>query len=117
MLNSNNCYTYFCTLALQEIWNWSDDAHPIHVHMVAFQILGRYDINNPDEQVLDVRPWEDGMKDTVIVYPGLITKIKIPFHHPGLSVWHCHILSHEDNEMMLPYCVGEKGVDCPGAVF
>jgi len=36
---------------------------------------------------------------------------------PGLYVWHCHILSHEDNEMMVPYCVGEEGVDCPAELF
>jgi len=100
-----------------EIWNWSEDAHPIHVHLVAFQIVGRFNIKDPEEQVLAVRPWENGLKDTVIAYPGQITKIMVPFEYPGLTVWHCHILSHEDNEMMLPFCVGERGVDCPASLF
>ncbi len=45
-------------------------------------------------------------KDTVLVYPSKVTRVKAHFDIPGLFVWHCHILSHEDNEMMRPYCVG-----------
>ncbi len=50
--------------------------------------------------------WESGYKDTVIVYPGQLTRVKAKFDLPGLYVWHCHILEHEDNEMMRPYFVG-----------
>jgi FtsP/CotA-like multicopper oxidase with cupredoxin domain len=50
--------------------------------------------------------WETGGKDTVIAYPGEITRVQSTFDIPGLYVWHCHILEHEDNEMMRPYCVG-----------
>ena len=46
--------------------------------------------------------WETGAKDTVIAYPDEITRVKVRFDHPGLFVWHCHILEHEDNEMMRP---------------
>ena len=49
---------------------------------------------------------ETGTKDTVLVYPSKVTRVKAMFDIPGLYVWHCHILSHEDNEMMRPYCVG-----------
>ncbi|HSJ59097.1 MAG TPA: multicopper oxidase domain-containing protein, partial [Anaerolineae bacterium] len=44
-------------------------------------------------------------KDTVIAYPGQVTRVKALFDLPGLFVWHCHILEHEDNEMMRPYRV------------
>ena len=50
--------------------------------------------------------WETGWKDTVVVYPGEYTRVKARFDTPGLFVWHCHILEHEDNEMMRPYRVG-----------
>jgi len=50
-------------------------------------------------------PWEAGPKDTLQTNPGEITKLKAYFDIPGLYVWHCHILSHEDNEMMRPLCV------------
>jgi len=50
--------------------------------------------------------WETGYKDTVIAYPGEITWVKAKFDLPGRYVWHCHIVEHEDNEMMRPYRVG-----------
>jgi hypothetical protein len=50
--------------------------------------------------------WETGFKDTVVAYPAEITRIKAVFDISGLYVWHCHILEHEDNEMMRPYFVG-----------
>jgi FtsP/CotA-like multicopper oxidase with cupredoxin domain len=51
-------------------------------------------------------PWERGPKDTVIAYPGEITRIRATFDLSGLYVWHCHILEHENNEMMRPLLVG-----------
>ena len=51
----------------------------------------------------DPLPGETGFKDTVIAFPGEITRIKAKFDLEGLYVWHCHILEHEDNEMMRPY--------------
>jgi len=60
-----------------------------------------------------VQPWEKGFKDTVIAYPGMITKVKAKFDIPGLYVWHCHIVEHEDNEMMRPYHVGPLPANLP----
>ncbi len=51
------------------------------------------------------QPWESGYKDTVIAYPGQMTRIIATFDLAGLYVWHCHIVEHEDNEMMRPYRV------------
>jgi FtsP/CotA-like multicopper oxidase with cupredoxin domain len=55
-----------------------------------------------------LQPWESGFKDTVITYPDEITTIRARFDLAGLYVWHCHIVEHEDNEMMRPYVVSEK---------
>jgi FtsP/CotA-like multicopper oxidase with cupredoxin domain len=49
--------------------------------------------------------WETGFKDTVISYPGEVTRVRGRFEVAGLFVWHCHIVEHEDNEMMRPYVV------------
>jgi FtsP/CotA-like multicopper oxidase with cupredoxin domain len=86
-----------------EIHNFTEDAHPIHVHLVMFQVVDRED---GDGNIRGPEPWETGWKDTVIAYPGEITRIKARFDLAGLYVWHCHILEHEDNEMMRPYRVG-----------
>ncbi len=56
-------------------------------------------------------PWETGYKDTALMYPGQITHVQTLFDIAGLYVWHCHIVEHEDNEMMVPYCVNDPGVD------
>ena len=100
-----------------EIWEFvslTEDAHPIHLHLVRFQILDRRRIDTNaffDDRTLafmgDVEPAEAveaGWKDTVRVDPGTLTRIIVPFHgYTGRYVWHCHILEHEDNEMMRPY--------------
>ena len=49
---------------------------------------------------------ETGVRDTFIAYPGEITRLKAPSDLPGQYVWHCHIVEHEDNEMMRPYRIG-----------
>jgi len=98
-----------------DLWNWSADAHPIHLHLVKFEVINREVIGSGAPRPAE--PWEAGWKDTAIMYPGEITRVKALFDVPGLYVWHCHILSHEDNEMMVPYCVGERGVDCPAELF
>jgi len=97
-----------------EIYNFTADAHPIHVHQVQFQVLNRQALVTDDEGItapparlhgprMQPESWESGFKDTVLVYPGQLTRIKAHFDIPGLYVWHCHILSHEDNEMMRPF--------------
>ena len=101
-----------------EIYNFTADAHPIHIHLVQFEVVNRQDlvtdadgVSAPPARlvkgtVLAPEPWETGTKDTVIVYPGTVTRVKAKYDISGLFVWHCHILSHEDNEMMRPYFVG-----------
>lgn len=93
-----------------EIYNFTADAHPIHIHEVMFEVVNREVIGGL------VRPpelWESGPKDTIIAYPGEITRIKARFDLPGLYVWHCHIVDHEDNEMMRPYYVGQIPANLP----
>lgn len=82
-----------------EIHNFTADAHPIHIHQVMFEILERQPIGGTPRAP---EAWEAGTKDTVISYPGEITRVKVKFDLPGRYVWHCHILEHEDNEMMRP---------------
>jgi len=161
-----------------EIINLTADAHPIHLHLVQFQLLNRQNFNvnkytkayglafpggtspvdgmsyppgvfipafgpplpytptppntiyggNPDitrylqGPARPPEPNEVGWKDTVIMYPGEVTRIvarwmptDVPVGQPGAFpfdpttgpgyVWHCHIIDHEDNEMMRPYNV------------
>jgi spore coat protein A len=100
-----------------EIWNLinlTDDAHPIHLHLVRFQILDRRRLDTFAYQNLKElkfrgpaiapEPNEAGWKDTVRANPGMITRIIVRFAgYTGRYVWHCHLLEHEDNEMMRPY--------------
>jgi FtsP/CotA-like multicopper oxidase with cupredoxin domain len=89
-----------------EIHNFTEDAHPIHLHLVRFEVVGRRGLDGgPSSVGSDPQPWETGFKDTVIAYPNEITTVKARFDLAGLYVWHCHIVEHEDNEMMRPYVV------------
>jgi spore coat protein A len=87
-----------------EMFNFTEDAHPIHIHEVQFQVVNRQPMSS--SRTRPPEPWESGFKDTVIAYPGEITRVKALFDRAGLFVWHCHIVEHEDNEMMRPYRVG-----------
>jgi spore coat protein A len=105
-----------------EIWNLinlTDDAHPIHLHLVRFQILDRRAFNSGNYwatgemkymgAAMPPEPGEAGWKDTVRADPGMVTRIIIRFEgFTGRYVWHCHILEHEDNEMMRPFDVVAK---------
>jgi FtsP/CotA-like multicopper oxidase with cupredoxin domain len=142
------------TVEQWNIINLQSVAHPVHLHLVLFQILNRQKINTtqylkaylatgsrtvitdhvplggsqvptgyppPDptefaiEPARPPAPSEAGWKDTVLVYPGEVTRLIVPFgaqaaenlpfgnSFTGLYVWHCHMLDHEDNEMMLPF--------------
>jgi spore coat protein A, manganese oxidase len=153
---------------LWEIINLTDDAHPIHLHLVQFQLLNRQKIDadryqkawsaafpgsalipgfgpprpynrpNADFAVggnpavsaflrgsrMRPDPNEAGWKDTITVLPDQVTRIimrwapqdvAVSAVSPGVNlypfdpttgpgyVWHCHILDHEDNDMMRPY--------------
>ena len=68
-------------------------------------MIERRPIGTPPSPGQGVQPWESGYKDTVIAYPGQITTVRATFDVEGLYVWHCHIVEHEDNEMMRPYVV------------
>ena len=98
-----------------EIWeirNFTADAHPIHIHQTQFHVVDRapFDPINPGLPPGPARPpepWETGGKDTVIAYPGEITRLKATFDLVGQYVWHCHILDHEDHDMMRPMAIGK----------
>jgi spore coat protein A, manganese oxidase len=101
-----------------EFHNFTADAHPIHVHEVQFRVVNRQALATDEEGIAvqpaslagsarPPEPWEKGFKDTVIAYPGEVTRVQARFDLPGRYVWHCHILEHEDNEMMRPYDVVE----------
>jgi FtsP/CotA-like multicopper oxidase with cupredoxin domain len=107
-----------------EFYNATVDAHPIHIHEVAFEVVNRQDIlvDEENENVTVVpgsvpippEAWETGFKDTAIAYPGQVTRVKAQFNTPGQYVWHCHIVEHEDNEMMRPYRIGPVQPGQPG---
>ena len=111
------------TTELWEIYNTTADAHPIHVHDVHFQVVerGPVVIDEEAQTVLPAgsarqpEPSERGWKDTVIAYPGEVTRIRMRFGQPGQFVWHCHIVEHEDNEMMRPMRVGPPQPGEPAA--
>ena len=96
--------------------NLTDDSHPIHLHMVRFQVLDRRPFDLAVYQLagkivftgpaVELSANELGWKDTVRVDPFTVTRIIVKFEgHAGRYVWHCHMLEHEDNEMMRPYVI------------
>jgi spore coat protein A, manganese oxidase len=112
-----------------EIWtliNLTDDTHPIHLHLVRFQILDRrrFDVIGYKETgrlsytgpAVAPEAHEMGWKDTVRADVLLVTRIIVRFEgYTGRYVWHCHVLEHEDNEMMRPYEVIAPGPAHPSA--
>jgi FtsP/CotA-like multicopper oxidase with cupredoxin domain len=115
-----------------EFYNGTMDAHPVHIHDVLFEVVNRQDLvppPPPPEEPMGAmgsgshmshavfqlaegssprppEPSERGWKDTVIAYPSQVTRVRMRFLGAGQYVWHCHILSHEDNEMMRPFRIG-----------
>ena len=121
--------TFFPVLDRYEVWqliNLTDDTHPIHVHLDPFRILSRRAIRyqipdhgiedlaitaavtlerDPDDE-LDhtIDDNERGLKDTVRVNPHEIVEIAVRFTtYSGRYMYHCHILEHEDRDMMRPF--------------
>jgi FtsP/CotA-like multicopper oxidase with cupredoxin domain len=113
-----------------EIYNATEDAHPVHLHLVSFEVLNREGFNKdvveqPVKQhngligkgfrlenirlipntLVEVSGVEKAPRDIVTCLPGQVTRIKMTFDRPGRFVWHCHILSHEDHDMMRPFHV------------
>jgi spore coat protein A len=102
------------TTEIWEIVNLTEDTHPIHLHLVKFQLLDRrpFDVFEYQDKTelrytgpaIAPAPEEAGWKDTIRCESGHVTRIIVPFEgYTGRYVWHCHILEHEDNEMMRPY--------------
>lgn len=113
------------TTEVWELYNASQDPHPIHLHLVSFLILNRQKftgsvvpvstspgktklflrnpvlIGNPQAPPLSQKGW----KDTVVIYPGEVVRIIATFDKAGYYVWHCHIMEHEDYDMMRPFQV------------
>ena len=107
------------TTEIWELVNLTEDTHPIHLHLVRFQLLDRRPFDDflyQDKGELRFigparppEPDEAGWKDTVRCESGEVTRIIVKFEgYTGRYVWHCHILEHEDNEMMRPYEVVAK---------
>jgi spore coat protein A, manganese oxidase len=108
-----------------EFYNTTGDAHPMHIHEIVFEVVNREglvldsdgEVLQPiqlDGNITSREPWESGFKDTVIAYPGQVTRVRAQFNTPGQFVWHCHIVEHEDNEMMRPYRIGPVQPGQPG---
>jgi spore coat protein A len=105
--------------------NTTDDAHPMHLHLVQFQVLERQGYDVPTflkgslRLVGEARPpaaQEAGWKDTAVVTPREVLSILVPFvGFAGKYVFHCHMLEHEDNDMMRPFVVVAKAGDQAGA--
>ncbi|MGC1798833.1 MAG: multicopper oxidase domain-containing protein, partial [Solirubrobacterales bacterium] len=101
-----------------EMYNTTADAHPMHIHEITFEVVNREGLVTTGEEgevvqpiqldgnITPPEPWENGLKDTVIAYPSQVTRVRAQFNTPGQFVWHCHIVEHEDNEMMRPYRIG-----------
>lgn len=151
------------TLEVWEFVNTTVDAHPIHLHLVQFQVLDRRPVDtvaylaasgydeDGDGMLMEhevgtgaypapgVTPYflgpaqpppanELGWKDTVVAPPGMVTRILVPFGDEAVStpiaaravyvpdydegendyVWHCHILEHEEKDMMQYYRIGSS---------
>jgi spore coat protein A len=123
--------TIFPTLGQYEVWqfiNLTGDTHPMHIHLDPFQLLARrpVTVNVPDggitndgttatvrhgrgpgdglEHALDAN--ELGLKDTVRVNPHEIVELTVRFEtYSGRYMYHCHILEHEDRDMMRPFVI------------
>ena len=114
--------TEFPKLGSAEKWrfiNTTDDAHPMHLHLVQFQILERQGFDRGAFLQGQVKlvgvprqpaAGEAGWKDTAVVNPQDVLTIMIRFEgYKGRYVFHCHMLEHEDNDMMRPFEVVDAG--------
>jgi FtsP/CotA-like multicopper oxidase with cupredoxin domain len=123
--------TFFPILGRYEVWqfiNLTGDTHPMHIHLNPFQVLARHPVTVtvPDGGITDtstaaivrcergrddtlthaVDPNELGLKDTVRVNPNEIVELAVRFDtHSGRYMYHCHILEHEDRDMMRPIVI------------
>jgi spore coat protein A len=118
------------TTEVWEIFNTTADVHPMHFHLVNVQLINRQPFQvsslgkikgsvNFTGLVTPAEPNETGWKETVMMFPGTVTRIimrfdlpTVPFTVPASPrtggneyVWHCHILEHEEHDMMRPLVV------------
>jgi spore coat protein A len=125
--------TEFPELGTVEIWRFINDSgvsHPMHMHLVMFQILDRQEFTKggggaiiPVGDPQAPGAFEAGWKDTAMVNPGEMVRVIARFEdYAGKFAYHCHILEHEDHEMMrqfqtiVPDCtvMGDEGPFCDG---
>ncbi len=101
-----------------ELFNATEDAHPIHLHLVHFRVINTQpftaDVDPVNGRLTNIvlqgsptppSALYQGWKDTDPMFPGEVTRIQVTFDRAGKYMWHCHILSHEDHEMMRPFVV------------
>lgn len=109
-----------------DIYNTTGDTHPMHFHLANVQVIGRAPFTNvgtPDAAFIPPDPNYRGWKETVRMNPGEVTRVimkftlpsGLPFNVPGSPraglmggheyVWHCHILEHEEHDMMRPLVI------------
>ncbi|MFD1485589.1 multicopper oxidase family protein [Lacticaseibacillus baoqingensis] len=79
--------------------------HPFHVHGTEFLVISR----NGQAPY----PNEHGYKDTVGVNPGETVRLLVRFDLPGVYMYHCHIIEHEDGGMMAQIQTYEPGKPLP----
>ena len=114
-----------------DIYNSTGDTHPMHFHLVNVQVLGSATFDNSIPNILTFTPSSAftppdpnyrGWKETVRMNPGQVTRVIMKFDLPAVPftvpssprqgldgyheyVWHCHILEHEEHDMMRPLIV------------
>jgi len=111
-----------------EFYNGTADAHPMHIHERLFRVVDRQPINVVEVEAARTmaspmggsfegragvpadspEPWENGLEGHGHRYPGQSRASRCASTTPGQYVWHCHIVEHEDNEMMRPYRIGPE---------
>ena len=103
------------TLGDTEIWefqNPTDDTHPMHLHLVSMQLVSRSHLDpaKPSLQPLDLSDDERSPKDVIKCHPGQATQVAVRFEpYTGQYMYHCHLLEHEDHDMMRAYVVVAPG--------
>jgi spore coat protein A len=114
------------TTAVWDIYNTTGDTHPMHFHLVNVQVVGRLPFAAVGDQAatanssfIPPEPNYQGWKETVRMNPGEVTRVIMKFSLPSVPfvvplsprlggheyVWHCHILEHEEHDMMRPIVI------------
>jgi FtsP/CotA-like multicopper oxidase with cupredoxin domain len=123
--------TFLPTLGRAEVWrfiNLTEDTHPMHVHVDPLELIARHPATvqvdhtatnardtsasvrigeAPDDGIPHtIDDNERGFKDTVRVNANEVVDIAVLFDtYAGRYMYHCHILEHEDHDMMRPFVV------------